>query len=135
MKIDTLPAKEKIVNPESFGTWQWLKWFEAVRKIISFFLAERLVSSVSVNTILTDLHGTVVVTADGLTITLPAASIARIGRVWTIVFATTGTCIVQCAGSDTFPAVKSATETSLVMVSRGSSVVFQCTSATTWGVM
>lgn len=135
MKIDSPPSTEKIVKPDFLGTWQWLKWFETIRKTLNFFLAERFVDSISGNTTLTDLHGTVVVTVDGLTITLPAASTARIGRMWTVIFATTGTCTVNCAGSDSFPAVTSATETSYVMVSRGSSVVFQCTSATTWGVV
>lgn len=135
MKIDSPPSTEKLIKPDNLATWQWLKWFETVRKIISFFISERYVASITTSTALTDTNGTIVVTVDGLTITLPSASVARIGRIWTIIFGTTGTCTVQCAGTDTFPAVTSATETSLVMVSRGSSVSFQCTSATTWGIV
>lgn len=135
MNLSTPPSKEKIIKEDGLGTWQWLKWFETIKKTISYFLAERFVSSVTDSTALTDLHGTVLVTVSGLTITLPAASELRIGRMWTVIFATTGTCTVQCAGADSFPAVTSATETTYVMVSRGESAVFQCTSATTWGIV
>lgn len=92
------------------------------------------VQSVAVNTSLTDAYKTTYVTATGKTITLPPASAARIGRAWNIIFTTSGTCTVVCAGADTFAAPSSATETTLVMTVRGQSVVFKCLSATTWGI-
>lgn len=117
----------------------WLKWFAAVYKILyeinAEFIRTHTVDSTALSLTLTDAHGTVLVTADAQTITLPAASLARIGKDWTVIFGTTGTCTIVCAGSDTFPAVTSATETTAVMVSRGDSLTFRCTTATTWGMV
>ena len=139
MKLDLPPAKELIVKDDGFGTWNWLKWFDVVYKILmgvnSEFIRTHSVDVVSTSTQLNDTHGTVVVDTDGLTITLPAASLDSVGNDWTIIFATTGTCTVQCSGADTFPAITSATETTASMVSRGESLTFRCTSSSTWGIV
>lgn len=135
MSLGNAPSREKIIKDDGLGTWQWLKWFETIRKTLDFFISERYIATITGSTTLTDSNGTVVVATSGLTITLPAASTARIGRIWTVIFGTTGICTVQCSGSDSFPAVTSATETTLVITQRGESVVFQCTSATTWGLI
>lgn len=92
-------------------------------------------SSVAVDTVLSDTVVSVLVTATGKTITLPPASVARIGGDWTIEFGTTGTCTVVCAGADTFPTPSSATETTLILNQRGQSVTFRCTSASTWSLV
>lgn len=110
----------------------WIKWFDAIHKI---FKRESTITSISSSTSLNDTHGTVLITTSGLTITLPPASLDIIGNDWTVIFGTTGTCTIVCAGSDTFPAVTSATETSVVMVARGDSLTFRCTTATTWGIV
>lgn len=34
MNINTPPAKEKIVNLDGIGTWQWIKWFDNTYKFI-----------------------------------------------------------------------------------------------------
>jgi hypothetical protein len=101
----------------------------------SALAASSAVQSVAVNTTLDDTYQTTVVTASGKTVTLPAASTARIGKTWTIEFATTGTCTVVTSGSDSFPAPTSATETTLIMTQRGQSVSFRCMSSTTWGLV
>lgn len=110
----------------------WIKWFDAIYKI---FKRESTINSISSSTSLNDTHGTVLVNTSGLTITLPPASLDIVGNDWTIIFGTTGTCTIVCSGSDSFPAVTSATETSATIVSRGTSLTFRCTSATTWGIV
>jgi len=141
MLISPSPKGENypVSNGSAVAPWQWLKWFENLRAganvVISEFDREHTVTSVSVSTALDDTHGTVVVGTDGLTITLPAASTERIGKIWTVIFSTAGTCIVACAGADTFPAITSATETSLTMTSRGESITFKCLTSTTWGIV
>lgn len=98
---------------------------------------ERLnsVLSVAVSTAMDDSYGTYIVTATGQTMTLPAASTARIGKPWNVVFATTGTCTVQADGTDTMPLPSSAAETSVVMNKRGMSLGFICKTATTWAII
>ena len=145
MNFPPPPARDdyevKLINGKQVAVipLSWMKWFSLLFKIFTEIYTEyqriHTVDSVSTSTTLDDDNGTVIVSADGQTITLPAASTARIGKDWTIIFATTGTCTVACAGSDTFPAVTSANETTLTMTGRGDSVTFQCTSASTWGVV
>ena len=90
------------------------------------------VTSTAVDPSLNDTHNTVYVTATGKTITLPAASTARIGRTWTINFSTTGTLTIQRAGSDTIMTPTSATETSISVTIRGTSMELKCNTATSW---
>lgn len=117
----------------------WQKWFSLLytlfAKVVIEFNRSSVVRSTAISTALLDSDRTIIVTVTGMTVTLPAASLLRIGRDWTIIFATTGTCTVQCAGADTFPAPTSATETNLVMGTRGDSFTFRCTSATTWAMV
>jgi len=90
------------------------------------------VTSTAVDLTLTTANNTVYVTATGKTITLPAASTANIGRTWTINFSTTGTLTIQRAGSDTIMTPTSATETSISVTERGTSIQLKCNTATTW---
>ena len=139
MSISPPPSRENYINADGKNTiripWSWLKWFDIAYKILCEVNREHTVKNITSNTTLDDTHGTVVVTIDGITITLPVASTARIGMEWTVIFATTGSCIVACDGNDTFPAVTSASETSVTMTGRGDSVTFKCTSSTTWGIV
>jgi len=93
------------------------------------------VLSVSVDTVLTSLGGTVLVEATGKTITLPACSAGVIGEEVTINLTVTGTCTIVCAGSDSMPLPSSATETTVIMTARGQSLTFRCLTATTWGIV
>lgn len=90
------------------------------------------VQSVAVDTNLVDAYPTTYVTATGKTITLPAASPTRIGKEWTINFSTTGTLTIQRNGSDTIMTPTSATDTSVSVTERGTSITFRCNSATSW---
>jgi hypothetical protein len=93
---------------------------------------QKAVTSTAVSASMDDTAATWRVTADGQTLTLPAASTARIGNIWTVNFSTTGTLTIQRAGSDTIMTPTSATETSVVVTIRGTSLDFECASATTW---
>ncbi len=118
---------------------EWLRWINALYLYVITAITELYrqiaVSSTAVSMSLTDSIGVLLVTATGQTITLPAASTARIGKVWRVIFRTTGTCTVVCAGSDTMPLPSSATETTVVMNLRGMSLDFECETATTWSIV
>ena len=94
--------------------------------------AQNNVISTAVDYTLLTTDNTVYVTATGKTITLPAASTASIGRTWTINFSTTGTLTIQRQGSDTIMTPTSATETSITVTERGTSIELKCNTATTW---
>lgn len=89
---------------------------------------------VTSNLALTDAHCTVWLTLTGLTITLPEATLARVGRTWSVMLATTGTGTVTCAGAASFAAPTSATETTIILTARGQSVVFKCLDEDKWGL-
>ena len=143
MIFSPAPTRENYLDDKGKSVialpWQWKKWFDLLYKVLNEINTEYIrthtVTTSSTSLSLTDAHGTVVIDTDGQTVTLPAASTARIGMEWTIIFATTGTCTINCAGSDTFPAVTSATETSAVINARGDSLIFKCTSSSTWGLV
>ncbi len=90
------------------------------------------VQTVSVDTTLSDSYRTTIVNATGKTMTLPAASGARIGFDWTVCLATTGNVTIQRAGSDTILTPTSTTDTSVVISVQGESITFRCATATTW---
>jgi hypothetical protein len=100
--------------------------------IVSEYTRTHTVSTVAVSTAMTDLVGIYVVSASGVTMTLPAASTANIGKIWSVWFKTTGTCTVNTAGADVIPLPSSAIATSVVMTQRGTCLDFQCVSATSW---
>lgn len=122
-------------NPE-LDSFVWKDWFRNLKNTLSEMVLEYIrvhtVTSISGSTALTDVNGTVVVTSTGLTITLPAASLERVGKIWTVNFSTTGTLTVQRAGSDTIMTDYSATDTSVIITVRGASIRFQCASSSTW---
>lgn len=91
------------------------------------------VTSVAVNTTLDDTHKTVLVTASGKTITLPAGSSARIGKVWTVIFGTNGYCNIMPSGSDviTLPNNQNAVR----LNNKGASLSLRCLTAASWGVV
>ncbi len=93
------------------------------------------VATTAVNASMDDTAATWIVTATGKTLTLPAASTARIGKSWTAHFATTGILTIQRAGSDTIMTPTSATETSVIANIRGMSLDFECVSATSWAIV
>jgi hypothetical protein len=93
------------------------------------------VTSTAVSAAMDDTAATWIVTATGQTMTLPAASTARIGKIWTVNFSAEGTLTVQRTGSDTIMTPDSATDTSVSVGTRGASIDFECASATTWVIV
>jgi hypothetical protein len=90
------------------------------------------VLSVSANTALDDTVRTVLVTATGKTITLPAASADRIGKDWTVILGTTGYTDITRAGSDTLTLPE--VSTTIRLRTKGASVTMRCLTATSWGI-
>lgn len=98
-------------------------------------LGSTMISTISTSTALGDDDKTSLVTVSGLTITLPAASAARVGFTWTIVFTTTGWMNIIRAGSDVIITADSATDTTVYVDDRGTSLSFRCTSVSTWSIV
>jgi len=90
-------------------------------------------TSVAVNTTLDDAYGTVIVTATGKTITLPAASTARIGNVWTIIQNVVGYVDITRAGSDTL--VLPDSNTTIRIDTKGASISLKCITSSSWGIV
>ena len=76
---------------------------------------------------------TVVVTASGKVVTLPAASTARIGLAWTVVLGAEGYVDVQCTGVDTI--IVSPLDTVVRLEQRGASITLRCVSTTQWVIV
>lgn len=132
MNFSNPPSKEKIVDQGGMGTWQWLKWFETIRKTLNFFVEENNVSTVTINTTLTEQHGTVVVEVSGLTITLPAASAARYGREWTVILGVVGWVDITTSNGDTI--VIPVDDDTIRLTIKGASLTLRCVSANSWGI-
>jgi hypothetical protein len=94
-----------------------------------------MISSVSTSTALGDDDKTTLVTVTGLTITLPAASAARVGFAWSIILTTLGYTTIVVAGADTIVTADSATDTSVRVEERGTTLNFRCTSVSTWSIV
>lgn len=90
------------------------------------------VDVVAADTALTDDMRTVVVTASGKTVTLPAASAARVGKDWTVILGTVGYVTVARAGSDTL--TLPVTATTIRIRTKGASLTMRCLTATSWGI-
>ncbi len=98
-------------------------------------LGSTMISSVSTSTALGDDDKTTLVTVTGLTITLPAASAARVGFTWSIILTALGYTTIVVAGSDTIVTADSATDTSVRVEERGTTLNFRCTSVSTWSIV
>ena len=92
-----------------------------------------LMATTAINLSLDDTYQTVVVTASGKTITLPAASTARIGKVWTTILGVNGYVDVSRAGSDTLTLPE--TNTKIRLNTKGASLSLKCLTATSWGIV
>jgi hypothetical protein len=90
------------------------------------------VLSVVDNTTLDDSHFTIRVTTTGKTITLPAASSARLGKEWTIMLATVGYTDIT-SGTDTINLPTN--DNTIRLTNKGASVTIRCVSATSWGIV
>jgi hypothetical protein len=91
------------------------------------------VSVVAVNTVLDDTYRTVMVSATAKTITLPAASAARVGKDWTVILGTNGYCDIAAAGADTLTLPTN--DTIIRLNNKGASVSLRCLSSTSWGIV
>lgn len=77
---------------------------------------------------LDDTRRTVLVTASGKTVTLPAATVARLGADWTVALATVGYVTIQPAGADTLILE----DMPIVLDEEGASVTLRCATASSW---
>ncbi len=74
----------------------------------------------------------VIVTADGLTLTLPKCSEDIKGRIWTISLFVAGAVEILTQGGDSFPTPDVLEETSLILNRRGSTIDLRCVSNNQW---
>jgi hypothetical protein len=91
------------------------------------------VATTAVDLTLDDTYQTVTVTATAKTITLPACSTARIGKVWTVIQDTVGYVDIVRAGSDTI--ILPTVDTTIRTTTKGATVSLKCLSASTWGLI
>lgn len=125
------PPSQELVQKDQ---WFYLLW-AAVDYLVKEVIRDETPTTVTTSTSMDDTSGFYVVTTTGLTLTLPAASTARIGKEWTVNLSVAGLVTVQRAGSDTIMTVTSATDTSVIINTRGDSLTFKCASASTWVIV
>lgn len=90
-------------------------------------------AAIATNTTLDSSTRIVSASVTGLTITLPVASSALIGKKWTVILAANGYVDVTVSGSDTF--VLPETDSTIRLDIKGSSLTLCCLSASTWGIV
>lgn len=90
------------------------------------------VDSSAVNIALDDTRRTVLMTATGKTVTLPAASAARIGKDWTVILGVAGYTDIASAGSDTLTLPTN--DTTIRLDNKGASITLRCLTASSWGI-
>ena len=91
------------------------------------------VAFTAVNYSLTDAVRTLVVTASGKTVTMPAAAVGIVGHEWTVVLSVAGWCDIDCAGADTF--IVDPTSATIRLDNKGASVTLRCVSASQWVIV
>lgn len=90
------------------------------------------VDSSAVNIALDDTRRTVLMTATGKTVTLPAASASRIGKDWTVILGAAGYTDITRAGSDTLTLPTN--DTTIRLDNKGASITLRCLTASSWGI-
>ncbi len=122
---------------DQMGTFTWLEWFRKLRDLVLTIWTDKVydetITSVSGNVTLTDTSHTAYVTTSAVTITLPAASTARIGNEWTIIQGVEGYVDITRSGSDTINLPTS--DTTIRLTQKGSSVTLRCLTTSVWGIV
>lgn len=90
------------------------------------------VTESAVNISLDDTRRTVLMTASGKTVTLPAASAARIGKDWTVILGIAGYTDIARAGADTLTLPTN--DTTIRLDNKGASITLRCLTASSWGI-
>lgn len=91
------------------------------------------VTQVPTSTTMSDTYQTYISSDAGVTITLPTASAARVGRTYTVIQGTDDDVIISLNGSNTW--YLDTTATTITLTEKGSSMSFRCLSTTQWGVV
>lgn len=87
---------------------------------------------VDIDTTLSTEFYAIVVSTDGLTLTLPKCSDDIKGRIWTISLFVVGSVEILTQGGDSFPTPDVLEETSIILNRRGSTIDLRCVSANQW---
>lgn len=90
------------------------------------------VTSSAVNVTLDDTLRTVLMTATGKTVALPAASSARIGHDWTVILGVAGYTDITRAGADTLTLPTN--DTTIRLDNKGASITLRCLTSSSWGI-
>lgn len=91
--------------------------------------------AVTSNYQMTDVGKAIYITVAGVIVTLPPATAERIGVTWSITFAITGTATLVSTAGDSFPTPDSATETTVVFDTRGTTLDFRCVDLHKWAIV
>ncbi len=95
-------------------------------------LAQATVLSVSISTAMADGTRTYVAAVSGITLTLPSATPARVGKVWSVFLLVVGTATVAASGADVIVTATSPNATSVPLTARGALVRLRCIASGIW---
>jgi len=84
---------------------------------------------------MTDAGKAVYINASGITVTLPQATAARVGVIWTITMGIAGTATLVCTAGDSFPTPDVLAETTVLFDTRGTTLDFRCVSTNKWVIV
>lgn len=84
---------------------------------------------------MTDAYKAVYINAPGITVTLPQATTAREGVIWTITMGVAGTATLVCADGDSFPTPDVSVETTILFDTRGTTLDFRCIEINRWAIV
>lgn len=91
--------------------------------------------TVTTNYQMTDAGKAVYINASGIIVTLPEATAARVGVIWTITMGIAGTATLVCTAGDSFPTPDVLAETAVLFDTRGTTLDFRCVSTNKWAIV
>lgn len=90
--------------------------------------------TVSANYQMTDTGKAVYINTPGVIVTLPQATAARVGVIWTVTMGVAGTATLVCTAGDSFPTPDVLAETTVLFDTRGTTLDFRCVSTNKWAI-
>jgi hypothetical protein len=124
-------VEDGFVDPELVGEGTF-ELYHVDLKAFSETFRSREIAITAVDLTLDENYHTVVVTATGKTISLPKASTAILGHIWTVIQDVVGTVTIDM---DALDSLVGTDEITVLSTTRGTSLSFKCLSATTWGIV
>ena len=119
----------------------WRDWFQFLNRMFGAGAVHTIqpnlidfsnITTVTSNTQMTDQSYVYVATVTGKTVTLPKADVNMIGCVWEVNLSCLGTVTIVVTAGDSIMTPANATETTIVLSVRGSTLRIRCVSTSTW---